>query len=332
MTVVPHGRLPISDIERHAALRTYFCDKDAEATPTAEGWKLSFAWPDGAHRHVDPALPQGLSWWDPDLRLDGMALARRRSGRILRSLYDTWTLHSWTEWLARRGITPLDGVTILHVDDHRDLGTPRLFIDDRGWLDAISGQRCDFRDPESVQSAIESGAIGMGSFLTPFLHTVPNSEVRHLCQPPKVQNSRRHRIRLTAETDTLLDPARTRPAIRLESDALASGPGTYLVTADTQEWLRDLSDQPILLHIDMDYFNNRYDGDSDWAMRSPTLDPPQEEIHAKIMEMTAHLRATGALDRIEDIVIAYSPGFFPAEHWAMADRELTGGLQRPDAD
>ncbi len=31
------------------------------------------------------------------------------------------------------------------------------------------------------------------------------------------------------------------------------------------KWSNDLGPGPILVHIDMDYFNNRYDGDSDWA-------------------------------------------------------------------
>src|SRR3546814_16007335 len=97
-----------------------------------------------------------------------MAMTSRRDGRILSALYDTWTLHSWSEWLAgsARGVD--DDVLILHVADHRDLGAPRLFVEDSGWRDAITGAPCTLNDPGSVQDAIARGALGMGSFLTQF--------------------------------------------------------------------------------------------------------------------------------------------------------------------
>ncbi|MBI3438210.1 MAG: hypothetical protein HY054_06100, partial [Proteobacteria bacterium] len=124
------GRQALSEsfLERHAALRDYFCDKDAEAKGVADGWELSLGWPGGVERHVDPRLDEGLAWWGDGVRREAMALARRREGKVLRSLYDSWTLHSWSEWLARQSAPP-SNLTILHVDDHEDLGSPRLFTD-----------------------------------------------------------------------------------------------------------------------------------------------------------------------------------------------------------
>ena len=83
----------------------------------------------------------------------------------------------------------------------------------------------------------------------------------------------------------------------------------------------------ILLHIDMDYFNNRYDGDSDWRGRTERLDPNPERICAMIDRMTAALDQYGVFERIEDVVIAYSPGFFPAELWPMADERLMANMR-----
>src|SRR3546814_14959837 len=90
----------------------------------------------------------------------------------------------------------------------RDLGAPRLFVEDSGWRDAITGAPCTLNDPGSVQAAIESGALGMGSFLTPFLHHFPRAEVRHLCQPPKAISTRDLCIRRTTVPDDLLEPDR----------------------------------------------------------------------------------------------------------------------------
>jgi hypothetical protein len=327
MIILPADRLSQSRTARHDELREYFCDKDAEATLGPKGWGLTLSWPAGNDRHIDPNLDQGLTWWGGNTSRQAMALATRREGRLLRCLYDTWTLQSWSEWLARQRPGQIHRPTILHVDDHRDLGAPRLFVDGDNWVDPIAAAPCRICDPASVRSAIESGALGMGSFLTPFLHVVRRAEVRHLCQPPKARATLDYHFRPTTERDTLLAPGRERPAVCLDLSATAEiGPGTYRITPNVEAWLENLGDSPILLHIDMDYFNNRYDGDSDWRHRPESFDPPLSRILEKIDEMINALAQHRLLDRLEDVVIAYSPGFFPAEFWREADARLTGGL------
>lgn len=327
MIVLPRDRLPAQLNERHATLRNYFCDKDADAVLTSSGWKLSLNWPTGAGRHVDPKLDVGLAWWGGEIGLGDMALQRRREGRIFRSLYDTWTLHSWSEWVSRAAPAALEGLVILHIDDHRDLGEPRLFTDGEQLVDSLTQVNFDLSDPNTVRDAIESGAIGMGSFMTPFLLGIPSCEVRHLCQPPKAKLTSEYKFCPVTVPDTILAPQRTRPGVRLHAVPGALGPGTYRITPSVDAWLEALPEGPILLHVDMDYFNNRYDGDSDWLSRTDILDPPIEAICAKIDEIVEALDRTGALSRIEDVAIAFSPGFFPAEFWARADTRLANGLR-----
>lgn len=327
---IPLDRLPASNTARHALLRDYFCDKDASAIAQDGGWRLMLAWPGGAERHVDPHLQVGLSWWGDNVTLPTMVEARRRTGRIVSVLYDTWTLHSWSECLQASKITADEHLLILHVDDHRDLASPRLFEDNGLWRDAISGLPCDLDRPQTVRAAIETGALGMGSFLTPILHRVPLAEVRHLCQPPKVNSTKDFTIELVRKPDELLDLGRMRPAVTLSPTQMAPGPGHYRLTPDVNDWLFDLPDRPIVLHIDMDYFNNRYDGDTDWKSRPASLDPPIDQILSKIDEVAAALRRPGLAARLVDIVVAYSPGFFPAEHWAVAAERLIPQLERLD--
>lgn len=326
MISVPRDRLPSSFAARHAALRDYFCDKDAEAMEVADGWRLRLHWPDGLERHVDPRLDEGLAWWGEGVKRDTMALARRREGRVLRSLYDSWTLHSWSQWLSRQSAVP-SGITILHVDDHFDLGPPRLFPAEVGWTDAISGDRVVLTDPASVEAAIESGAIGMGSFLTPFLHFLPTCDVRHLCQPPRAPATVDYDLGLVTVSDTLITPGQVRPAISFKASPGAPGPGRLRLTPDLDAWLVDIGPGPILLHIDMDYFNNRYDGDSDWETRPDRLDPDLATICCRIDQMTEALIARSLIERLQDVVVAFSPGFFPAELWEEGDARLKAGLQ-----
>lgn len=328
MTVlrVPLDRLPSSPGDRHAALRNYFCDKDAEARADGSGWELTLGWSGDNDRHIDPRLDAGLLWWGDGVARRTMAMAKRRRGRILSALYDTWTLHSWSEWLSRH--PSIEDFVVLHVDDHRDLAPPRLFIDPGGWFDPIEKANCSLHKPCSIERAICSGAIGMGSFLTPFLHRYPRAEVRHLCQPPKVVATGDFRIVQTSAADDLLEPGRLRPAIDLELVSGITGPGYYRSTPNVDDWLERIGSGPVLLHVDMDYFNNRFDGDSDWTDRNAPLDPPLEVIINKIDEMIDALRRTGIGHRLVDIVTAYSPGFFPAEFWSAAGMRLGPALER----
>lgn len=330
LIVLPTDRLPASFAARHALLRDYFCDKDATAMLASSGWELTFGWSDDEARHVDPRLDQGLKWWDAAITRSGMALARRRTGRILHVLYDSWTLHSWSEWFTRQTPSRAGSVVILHVDDHRDLASPRLFRDQDTWRDPLTDERFALTNANSVASAIKSGAVGMGSFMTPFIHAVRTAEVRHLCQPPKAAGTLDFKMDIAEELDTLLESGARRPAVRLQTHS-GTGPGLYRITPEVDAWLENIDSRPILLHVDMDYFNNRYDGDSDWSQREGRLDPPLETILAKIDELVGALRKHRLDARVEDIVIAYSPGFFPAEHWSTAVDHLASGLTQLDA-
>jgi len=328
---VPFDLLPISDERRHGMLRDYFCDKDAISALVGNEWELVLEWPDGHARHVDPRLQEGFEWWQQGIARSSMALSRRRSGKILSALYDTWTLHSWSQWIERSGVQTASDVIILHIDDHKDVAPPRLRAEGDQFVDAISGSLVSIADPTSIQSAIQSGAIGMGSFMTPFLHAIPTAEVRHLCQPPKVTNTNDHKISLAYKADTLLHLGSRRPCIELVQSVNETGRGRYRITPHLDDWLEDITGNdvsPILLHIDMDYFNNRYDGDSEWVTRKAVLDPPIEDVFAKIDEITAALEKMNLGLRIVDTVIAYSPGFFPAEFWRAAGERLVSRLNR----
>ncbi|SDS62864.1 hypothetical protein SAMN05216496_2026 [Pseudomonas sp. Z003-0.4C(8344-21)] len=323
--IIPLSRLSLDPQQRHAQLRDYFCDKDAVANRDADSWVLNLGWSDDPYRYVDPQLDIGLTWWGGDLRYQDMALARKRNGRVLLSLNDTWTLESWSEWVCKN---PQHGdITVLHVDDHKDLGTPRLFERTDGWIDPIEGRAVNIQQPSTVTSAIMSGSLGMGSFLTPFLHYAPSTDVRHLCQGPKCVGTVDSEIKLESLADTLLSPSERRPGISLVSDQKGVGRGRYRFTDDLDDWLEGLEggDTSILLHIDMDYFCNRYDGDSDSVDHPGPLNDPLPSVLNRIDELTRALNRGSLVSRLADVVIAFSPGFFPAEFWAQScDRLLLG--------
>lgn len=315
--------LPQDPAQWHEFLRDYFCDKDALAVEDGDEVLLDLVWPADADRHVDPALDLGLSWWGRGVGLGSMWSSRWRDGRIMTSLFDTWTLLSWSEWLARAPAGTIADVVILHVDDHRDLGSPRLLLLEESLFDAITGLEVRVAESDSIRQAIESGAIGMGSFMTPFIHEFPHVPVRHLCQPPKMVADVNARLAVNRASDTLLHPGAARLSLSFDSGMVNDG-GTYVGTNDVRTWTRDIEGRPALVHIDMDYFNNRYDGDSEWQVREPRLDPELAQMLSKVDELVDALATSKA--RIEDVAIAYSPGFFPAELWRPLDERLRAGL------
>lgn len=323
---IPLSRLSADPHIRHGQLRDYFCDKDAVATQVGDQWSLSLHWSDDPYRYVDPRLEEGLAWWGGGLRYKDMSAARKRRGRLLLSLNDTWTLESWSEWLAKQSKSCQ--VAVLHVDDHMDLGAPRIFAEAAVWFDPIDDRQIDLMEPDSITRAIHSGALGMGSFLTPFLHRYPLTDVRHLCQAPKCIRTIDSLIKLKTDADSLLDLSARRLGVSLEEDKVGAGRGRYRFTSDLDAWLEGLStsDAAILLHIDMDYFCNRYDGNSDHIEQPGPLDVSLPNVLLMIDNLTDALRRHKLLDRLADIVIAFSPGFFPAEFWKPSCDRLLSGL------
>ena len=337
LLTIPLSRLSHDIQRRHAQLRDYFCDKDAVATQVDDTWLLKLEWSSDPERYVDPRIAEGLAWWGGELQYSGMAVARKRKGRVMLSLNDTWTLESWSEWLA--GDSGRSEVIVLHVDDHKDLGSPRIFLTPDGWVDPIKGEAVDLRNPSSVASSIESGAFGMGSFLTPFLHYVPYADVRHLCQAPKCVGTQDFDIKLESVADSLLKLDAYRPSIALEqtqnrpSKAKRVSGGRYRFTDNMDAWLEDLDGQMrvkdtiFLLHIDMDYFCNRFDGDSDAVDLPRPLNPSLPEVFEQIDKLIKALKRHSLLACLNDIVIAFSPGFFPAEFWGPSCERLLKGLE-----
>src|SRR5205823_4103124 len=146
--------------------------------------EIDLNWPSSADYYVDPCIEQGLAWWQAgtDITKIHRQVCHTRRGQL--SLIDSWTLFSWSHWLAerRKGGKATEEVVVLHVDDHTDLMTPRLTFQGNGLRNAISGEAFNLYEPESVRSAILTGAVGVGSFMSPFIYTVPRVHLRHLSQ------------------------------------------------------------------------------------------------------------------------------------------------------
>jgi hypothetical protein len=327
ITIARH-LLPEADQEREEILKKYFCELGASAVANGDHWNIKLFRPTDAEFYVDPDIAEGLQWWSRrfeqvDLSDIPFALTQLPGWQL--SLNDSWTLYSWSQWFQQTG--GLDGppkcVTVLHLDDHDDLMTPRVAVGPQsGFRDLISAAEIDLRNASTVAAAVTSGAIGIGSFMAPLLHAFPNVHVRHLCST-EYSDARKgpHAVTAVQVFDDLLSPGSVRPALRLSkfddvtATHLSAISHPYIVTDDLGSWLEDLPPGPVLLHIDMDYFNNRFNGDSDWVDEGPKYDPPLSQVLDRIDGVFASLESSGIVQRVEDFAVALSPGFFPVDLW-----------------
>jgi hypothetical protein len=184
------------------------------------------------------------------------------------------------------------------------------------YTDALSQRPVNLLEPATVQLAIESGAIAVGSFMPPFLHQLPRVQLRHLLPPHRLATAfPTGHLAAVDEPDALLCPTCQRPA--LEFNAAQPSGRQYLPTAALDEFLADLpSHAAVLLHVDMDYFSNRFDGDSDWQHQRPRVhNPPAHVVYERVHEVFSRIAASVPASQLEDITVALSPGFFPAEFW-----------------
>jgi hypothetical protein len=230
---------------------------------------------------------------------------------------------------------------LIHVDDHDDLMSPRLALRDGVWVDIITQRGLDLTEPTTISDAIISGAIGIGSFILPLIHQVPKVDVRHLISPNSDQDysySRRKitNIEISWEDDSLLalGEKRMKTHLRNSREQLLIGSQTheykkYKVSDDPKVCFEGVpNDVPVLLHIDMDFFNNRFNRDSNWQTNNKRHDPPLKDILLSIDKLFDEFVSFNLVNRVEDVTIALSPGFFPAELWEPTVNKISSYIDK----
>lgn len=312
---LPLSRLPQDGVARDDFLCEYFCERVPTARREGDEWVIETETAPSADFYADDRLGEGVAWWDPRLSVDGIPLATRDMGGWHLALNDAWTLAAWSDHFAELGEVPKQ-IVVLHVDDHDDLMSPRLSLVGERLVDLLTGESVNLVRPDSVRSAIHSGSIAQGSFLAPLIHAAAEVEIRHLCQTQYAKDRvGNFSIESITVADDLIAPGAERPAVRLRPEFERPG-STYRATSDPTEWISDLPDGVVLLHVDFDYFNNRFNGDSDWRTQSDRHDPPLDDVLRQIRHTIQAVAECGL--PVASIAAALSPGFFPAEMWEPA--------------
>jgi hypothetical protein len=317
---VPKDALPVNEIARNEFLDGYFTDQLPTATNKITHWEVRLerpSTPSGSYIY-DSSMRKGLEWWAPGTRVRDIPVAKKILEGGIFALEDQWCPLSWSLFFERMGSIPQE-LVMLHIDDHQDMMAPRIGkqLNNR-FVDYITGDHFSMLKPKTVESAILSGALGKGSILTPLIWQVDKIHVRHLTLRPSPYKT--YVLKKALQNDNVLGNSMQRVSVQCEnteSNSLLTD-SNYIATPNVDDWLSLIPENvPILLHVDMDFFNNRFDGNSSWQetkeRRVHDIDlGRQKEI---LKEIFLGLRKKSLEKRIVDVSICLSPSFFPAEYW-----------------
>lgn len=237
-------------------------------------------------------------------------------------LSENWLPFAFSKFLSQTN-NNISGLTILHIDDHRDLMSPYLSHKNGLYFDMISGNTVDFADPLTVRRAVESGAITIGSMLTAIVYSLQYTDIFHIKENVRYKSSK---IKKECFPDNLLSDNCNRIAIKTDDDT-DCGIGEYHITSEWSNVIAHIDvSKPCLLHIDMDYFNNRYNASTSWMENKDRHDPPFDRQKILMDALFEGLKSILKLTEVCYVMIGISPSFYPVEYWRDGLRYLVDGL------
>ncbi|WP_230455969.1 hypothetical protein [Edwardsiella tarda] len=230
-------------------------------------------------------------------------------------------------WSCLYSNTRLDknNTVLLHLDSHRDLMDTRLSEVVTGtWKDLLTNKQVKFSEPQSILASIQSGAIGIGSMVTPLLHDNPHINIAHY--NPSANGKKMFHVEPEFLDDHLFENQEVRlcSSITNPTDIKKIN---YLESSSLYDVIKFSKDKDnILLHIDMDSLNNRYNGDSDWESKGAYYD---NDIFSQISDIDKLINLIITYDlsrKVRHISIGLSPSFYPVEFWRPVTQYLLKSL------
>lgn len=235
---------------------------------------------------------------------------------------DCWTYYSWSLWYRLFCLynEKPKRLKIIHADAHTDFMTSLLFSDTKNNLCSYwNNNPISCSNPNTIRDSILNGSVHIGNFFAPFLFEMSKLDIEvhvyHLVPKEVDIKIPDGPLYISKEKDSILCPGLS--LLNIVSDTKVTREKEccfYKQVLDISE-IELEKDDVTLLHLDMDYFNNRFDGDSNWLSRESIYNPSLSIVKRKIKDLFAKLEAKLDGNSIENTTIAFSPGFFPSELW-----------------
>ncbi|CFR13177.1 Uncharacterised protein [Yersinia kristensenii] len=312
--------LPNNEHNIYDELYSYFLDHDINMIESdGDYWLISLS--KKPFNHCDD-IQIGLDWLSlsefnsVDFYLQG--------DNYLFCLAESFIPYGWSCLYSKARLDKNDTV-LLHLDSHRDLMDTRLSEVGTGtWKDLLTNKQVKFSEPQSVLASIQSGAIGIGSMVTPLLHDNPHINIAHY--NPSVSENKFHHVRPEFLNDNLFGSQEVRLCSSI-TNSTNRKKTNYIESNslyDVVEFAKDKEN--ILLHIDMDSLNNRYNGDSDWASEGAYYDNDIFSQISDIDKLISLIITHDLAKKVRHTSIGISPSFYPVEFWKPVTQYLLKSL------
>lgn len=227
--------------------------------------------------------------------------------------YDLCFEDCWSGAFISRQIEDGEPLVLVHLDDHTDMMPTLLEKRHNRLIDPVSGSVFNLGCENAWHQAIDHGVVSIGNFITPFFYHDAPIHVRHL------SNQLQTDVQGVLTKAVHYDVVPNRQFAGIEFEEQASGHSSVVSAFDPESLLTDLPAGLLIVHIDLDYFINDFDGDE--GHQALTLD------HSLMLRVQLKMdRFFDALLRsgrsVQRWIIATSPGFCAARHWVWLLSEL----------
>ncbi|PSJ45599.1 hypothetical protein C7H85_09435 [Zobellella endophytica] len=228
----------------------------------------------------------------------------------------------WSGYFITKALSGYTGdIVLLHLDDHTDMMPTLLAQTDTGLMNPVTARIFDPSHPADWISAIKTGCISIGDFITPLFHSGRRIHVRHLNNSSPGHASPVPVSRAFCSYPEI--PGYRFATLTKEENSSPGADGSYLAGPDPFTLFEALPAGKVILHIDLDYFINDFNGN---VGALPPLSPKELYLRAQ-GKLASFLKALTPLQpRIELKIVATSPGFCCALHWNGLLQELRHGL------
>lgn len=234
---------------------------------------------------------------------------------------DAWFYYDVVNFLSTQNKN-MDNIVIIHIDDHKDMMDPFIGYYKNEYVNLLTQKKVDLLNKSDVFDLIYSGTITIGSMMTPIIFGLEKVKIIHLSNIS--EDFPVFSVNKTTISDELF---KNKKRLHLEMTPALLGKEVYYNITKPNEIVNYIgSSNLVLLHFDMDYFNNRYNGSSDWQSGDGHHNPNLEEQFIMIDNITEALRKVLNMSNIVHTAIGVSPSFYPSEYWVSGIKYLLDSL------
>lgn len=276
--------------------------------------------PDMSYHNADPYLQETLKTFGESMVLGDILSYKLREDLFDLCFEDSWTGYFISDHLDR--LHPQEDLVLIHVDDHTDMMPTLLTRCGTTLIDPTTNRIFDPARNEDWEAAIYSGCISIGNFMTPLFYSGHKVHVRHLNNGANDNYLIRNVTRDDCRYEFIPDK---KFAALCKSDSLwENSAGTYLAGSSPKKILHAIPRGRVIVHIDLDYFINDFNGNSGGQHQIPC----HNSIHAARRKINRFFEALHMpAPSVDRWIVATSPGFCSAYHWDWLLAAIRKGIE-----